>query len=86
MKKLFLYLLENNFIIFIIQRLLLTATGSSPPKNAVLIKKASKSYSMIKRNHSGFFGAKDDKENVFEKSFVQKCIREIPRNLRINIY
>ena len=39
---------------------------------------------MIRKNHSGFFGAKDDKENVFEKSFVQKCIREIPRNYKNN--
>ena len=75
-------MLENNSVI--IQLLLLTATGSSPPKNAVSIKKASKSSLMIRKNHSGFFGAKDDKENVFEKSFVQKCIREIPRNFKNN--
>ena len=36
---------------------------------------------MIRKNHSGCSGAKDDKENVFEKNFVQECIREVPRNL-----
>ena len=71
-------MLENNFLI--IQRLLSIATGLSRQRNAVRIKKASKSYSMTRKNHNGFSRAKDDKQNVFEKSFVQKCIREIPRN------
>ena len=39
---------------------------------------------MIRTNHSGFLGAKDDTENVFEKIYVLRCIQETLRNFKKN--
>ena len=36
----------------------------------------------MKINHNGFFWVNVDKENVFERNFVPRCIQEMIRNFK----
>ena len=39
----------------------------------------------MKINHNGSFWVNVDKENVFERNFVPRCIQEMIRNFKHNL-